>query len=89
MTKEMRDMLVDQLDTAKTPDEVDRAMVGGMKAMIDCQYKTSERVKGLVIEEDRKKARFEGVKWLWGILGGLAASGGGAIVLKLLANVKI
>lgn len=89
MTKEMRDMLVDQLDTAKTPDEVDRAMVGGMKAMIDCQYKTSERVKGLVIKEDRKEARWEGVKWLWGILGGLAASGGGAIVLKILSNVKI
>lgn len=89
MTKEMRDMLVDQLDTAKTPDEVDRAMAGGMKAMIDCQYKTSERVKGLVIEEDRKKARFEGAKWIWGVLGGLAASGGGAIVLKLLQTIKL
>ena len=88
MTKEMRDMLVDQLDTAKTPEEVDRAMVGGMKAMVDCQYKTSERVKGLVIEQDRKKARVEGAKWLWGVLATLAASGGGAIVLKLLSVLK-
>ena len=47
MTKEMRDMLVDQLDNAKTPEEVDRAMAGGMKAMVDCQYKTAERVKFL------------------------------------------
>ena len=89
MTKEMRDMLVQQLDTAKTPEEVDRAMVGGMKAMVDCQFKTSERVKGLVIEQDRKKARAEGAKWLWGILGTVAASGGGAILLKLLQSIKI
>ena len=89
MTKEMRDMLVDQLDNAKTPEEVDHAMVGGMKAMVDCQYKTAERVKGLVIKEDRKEARWEGAKWLWGVLGGLAASGGGAIVLKLLQTIKL
>ena len=83
MTKEMRDMLVNQLETARSPEEVDRAMVGGMKAMVDCQYKTSERVKGLVIEADRHKARIEGAKWLWGILAAVAASGGGAIILKL------
>lgn len=86
MTKEMRDLLVDQLDKAKTDEEVDRAMVGGMKAMIDCQYKTSERVKDLVIDRDREKSRREGAKWLWGILSAIAASGGGAVILKLLSN---
>lgn len=86
MTKEMRDLLVDQLDKAKTDEEVDRAMVGGMKAMIDCQYKTSERVKDLVIDRDREKSRKEGAKWLWGILSAIAASGGGAVILKLLST---
>lgn len=86
MTKEMRDLLVDQLDKAKTDEEVDRAMVGGMKAMIDCQYKTSERVKDLVIDRDREKSRREGAKWLWGILSAIAASGGGAVILKLLSS---
>jgi len=86
MTKEMRDLLVDQLDKAKTDEEVDRAMVGGMKAMIDCQYKTSERVKDLVIDRDREKSRREGAKWLWGILSAIAASGGGAVILKLLST---
>ena len=86
MTKEMRDLLVDQLDRAKTDEEVDKAMVGGMKAMIDCQYKTSERVKDLVIDRDREKSRREGAKWLWGIFSAIAASGGGAVILKLLSN---
>lgn len=86
MTKEMRDLLVDQLDKAKTDEEVEKAMVGGMKAMIDCQYKTSERVKDLVIDRDREKSRKEGAKWLWGILSAFAASGGGAIILKLLSK---
>lgn len=88
MTKEMRDLLVDQLENAKTAEEVDRAMLGGMKAMVDCQYKTSERVKGLVIEQDREKSRKEGAKWLWGVLATFAASGGGAIILKLLSSYK-
>ena len=88
MTKEMRDMLVDNLDKAETPSEVDRAMVGGMKAMIDCQYKTSERVKDLVIDRDREKSRKEGAKWLWGILSAVAASGGGALILKMLSIYK-
>ena len=82
----MRDLLVDQLDKAKTDEEVDKAMVGGMKAMIDCQYKTSERVKDLVIDRDREKSRREGAKWLWGILSAVAASGGGAVILKLLST---
>ena len=86
MTKEMRDLLVDQLDKAKTDEEVEKAMVGGMKAMIDCQYKTSERVKDLVIDRDREKSRREGAKWLWGILSAVAASGGGAVILKLLST---
>ena len=86
MTKELRDLLVDQLDKAKTNEEVDKAMVGGMKAMIDCQYKTSERVKDLVIDRDREKSRREGAKWLWGILSAIAASGGGAVILKLLST---
>ena len=86
MTKEMRDLLVDQLDKARTDEEVDKAMVGGMKAMIDCQYKTSERVKDLVIDRDREKSRREGAKWLWGILSAIAASGGGAVILKLLST---
>ncbi len=88
MTKEMRDLLVDQLDKANTGEEVDKAMVGGMKAMIDCQYKTSERVKDLVIDRDREKSRKEGAKWLWGILSAIVSAGGGAIILKLLAAYK-
>ena len=59
MTKEMRDLLVDQLDAAKTSEEIDRAMVGGMKAMVDCQFKTSERVKSIAAEREAEKNRRE------------------------------
>ena len=88
MTKELQDFLTNQLDTAATPEEVDRAMVGAMKALIDCQRKTAERVKEMVIERDREKSRKEGAKWLWGVLTTIAASGGGALVLKLLQTIK-
>lgn len=89
MTKEMRDMLVDQLDQAQTPGEVDRAIVNGMKAMVDCQYKTAERVKQMAIEKDREKSRKEGAKWLWGVLASLASAGGGALILKALTSLKL
>jgi hypothetical protein len=85
MTKEMRDLLVDQLDAAKTSEEIDRAMVGGMKAMVDCQFKTSERVKSIAAEREAEKNRREGAKWLWGVLASIASAGGGAVILKLLA----
>lgn len=65
--------------TVKMRCAVTKAMVGGMKAMIDCKYKTSERVKDLVIDRDREKSRREGAKWLWGILTGNSESGGGII----------
>ena len=85
MTTEMQDMLVRQLDEAKTTDEIDRALVSSMKAVVECQCKTAKRVKDLVIERDREKAKREGAKWLWGVLGSIASAGGGAAILKALA----
>ena len=88
MTPEMKDLLTRQLDNAQTHDEIDKALVASMKSLVDCQCKTAERVKELRIEADRSKQRREGAKWLWGVLATFAASGGGAIILKLLAEYK-
>jgi len=86
MSPEMKELLTSQLDAAQTRDEIDKALVSSMRSLVDCQCKTAQRVKELSIEADRRKQRFEGAKWLWGALATLAASGGGAMILKLLAS---
>lgn len=88
MTVEMKELLTRQLDEARTHDEIDKALVASMKSLVDCQCKTAERVKELRVEADRQKQRREGAKWLWGILATFAASGGGAVILKLLSQYK-
>lgn len=89
MTQELQDYLTNQLDSATAPEEIDRAMVGAMKALIDCQRKTAERVKEMRIEADRRKHRLEGMSWLWGTLQTLSASGGGAAILAALKYFSI
>jgi len=86
MTPEMKNILTRELEAARTAEEIDRALINSMTALVDCQCKTAERVKELRIEADRRRSRLEGAKWLWGVLGTVAASGGGAIILKLLAS---
>ena len=91
MTIEQQESLSRELEAAvKSGDDklLDRAHSNILLALIDCQRKTADRVKELRVEADRKKQRLEGAKWLWGILGAFAASGGGAILLRLLANWK-
>lgn len=85
MTEEMQTYLNAQLSVAATPEEISRALVSSMKALIDCQRKTAERVKEMRVERDREKQRREGAKWLWGVLSSLASAGGGAVILKLLS----
>ena len=85
MTEEMQTYLNAQLSVAATPEEISRALVSSMKALIDCQRKTAERVKEMRVERDRETQRREGAKWLWGVLSSLASAGGGAVILKLLS----
>lgn len=92
MTAELQESLRRELEAALEAGDdkrLNRAHSNILIALIDCQRKTADRVKALMVEADRKKARIEGVKWLWGILAALAASGGGALILKLLQTVKL
>ena len=89
MTQELQDYLTRQLDAAATPEEVSRAMVSAMKALIDCQRKTAARVKELCAEDERKRNRMEGAKIFGQILSIAAASGGGALVLRLIQAVHL
>ena len=47
MDSTLRDTLTANMKAAKTPEERDNALTLAMIAMIDCQYKTSQRVKDL------------------------------------------
>lgn len=89
MTQELQEYLTDQLDSASTPEQIDRAMVGAMKALIDCQRKTAERVKEMVIERDREKQRREGAKWMVGTLTTILSTGGAGAVLAVLKWLNV
>lgn len=45
MDEVTKDMVKAQLKSAKTPEMLDEAMVSAMIALVDCQYKTGQRVK--------------------------------------------
>ena len=88
MTKEQQEYLARDLEDAMTSGDakrIDRAHSNILLALIDCQRKTADRVKELMIDADRRKNRLEGASWLWKVLQLFAASGGGAIILKLLS----
>ena len=89
MTTEMQEHLERLLDSAKTPEEIDRAMIASMKALIDCQRKTAERVKTLAAERERESERRKGALWLWRFLTATAGAGGGAYILKALGVLHL
>ena len=45
MDEVTKDMVKAQLKSAKTSEMLDEAMVSAMIALVDCQYKTGQRVK--------------------------------------------
>ena len=47
MDQTLKDTLTANLKAAKTPEEKDKALTLALIAMIDCQHKTSQRVKAI------------------------------------------
>ena len=92
MTVEMQKALERELDDAKAIEDGARrheameTVQGHMlAALIDCQRKTAERVKDLVARADGARQRVNGAKAMLTLLRYVAAMGGGAAVVKLLA----
>ena len=92
MTIEMQKALERELEDAKAIRDADRrreameTVQGHMlAALIDCQRKTAERVKDLVARADGARQRVKGAQALLAVLRYVAAMGGGAAVVKLLA----
>lgn len=61
-------LLVTRLKKAKTTKDKVEAMAESMIALIDCQKKTSERVKALVKRNEEQDHKKEGAKWVLGIV---------------------
>ena len=92
MTIEMQEALKRELDDAKAIEDVARrhealetVLCHELSALIDCQRKTAERVKDLVARADGARQRVRGAQAMLAVLRYVAAMGGGAAVVKLLA----
>ena len=80
---EMKDALRIE-DTDRRHDAILTVLVHQNDALIDCQRKTADRVKGLVQERDGVKERVKGAKFLIDLLKLIASAGGTAAIIKFL-----
>ena len=94
MTEELQHSLEIEMKDALGIEEPERrheailtVLVHQNDALIDCQRKTSDRVKGLVQERDGMKERVKGAKILIDILKIVASAGGTAAIIKFLGAV--
>lgn len=93
MTKEMQDVLEREMDDALSIEDQDRkkeavitVMSHQLRALVDCQRKTSERVKTLVKEAEDKAARIKGFKFAIELGKVIVSLGGGALLMKFLGG---
>lgn len=92
MTKELVESLTLELRDAEKkhdPDERREAVTVAqghiLVSLMDCQRKTSDRVKELCAAREEAKAKLTGARLVWDALKIVSAAGGGALILKLLA----
>lgn len=92
MTVEMQKALERELadakaieDGARRHEALETVLCHELAALIDCQRKTAERVKDLVARADGARQRVKGAQAMLVVLRYVAAMGGGAAVVKLLA----
>lgn len=86
MDNTLRESLNRQLDDAMRKNDIERlqaAQVETLKALVDCQYKTSARVKRIDSYINGLKLQASGAKWALRLLNWLfgAGLGGAAIAL--------
>ncbi len=92
MTAEMYDYIsreFTEAEKAGDDERMSRIMVRAILAMLDCQRKTSDRVKEILAREETAKAKLSGAKLAWDALKVLSAAGGGAIILRLLGAAGV
>ena len=77
MDQTLAETLTANLKSAKTDEELHKALTLAMIAMVDCQRKTSERVKDLHRSRER-------VLWIGRAVFGFVAAGGFTILVKIM-----
>ena len=85
LEREMKDALAIE-DPGRRSEAVITVMSHQLTALVDCQRKTSERVKSLVREAEEKAARTKGFVMAFKLAKYLVASGLGAALMKLLGG---
>lgn len=85
LEREMKDALAIE-DPCRKSEAVITVMSHQLSALVDCQRKTSERVKALVKEKEEKAARAKGFAMAFKLARYLVASGLGAALMKFLGG---
>jgi len=93
MTRELQETLEREMDDALRIDDPERRREAmqtvqshQLRALVDCQRKTAERVKELVKERDKAKERMKGAKAVIEIGKIIVSAGGGMALLKALGG---
>ena len=83
MDQVLADTLKANLKSAATPEARQQAQTLAMIAVVDCQFKTSERVKKLAAEKDADRSFWNGARWVGGLIQLFITSGGAIIAIKI------
>jgi len=89
MDSVLADTLTANMKAAKTTDAKVDALVLANIALVDCQRKTSERVKILVSESEAQKNKLAGAKLVAAIARGALAIGGPTAAIAFCKYVGI
>lgn len=87
MDKVLADTLTANLRSAKTQDEVQRAVTLALIALVDCQLKTAGSVKELLAAQALCDSRRAAVAWFGRAVYGFATAGGFAAAVKAMKIV--
>jgi len=96
MTVEMQAHLKREMDDALAIEDSERrhdamltVLVHQNDALIDCQRKTSDRVKGIVAEKEAEKNKKLGAKWAFGLMISVVSVVGPIAAIKICKVVGI
>lgn len=89
MDRVLADTLVANLKSAKTPEEHSHAMTLALIAIVDCQCKTSERVKELIQAEEVRRTKVDTVGWIARGVFAVLSGGGFAVLVVILKRLGV
>lgn len=88
LKREMADALAIE-DESRRHDAMLTVLVLQNDALIDCQRKTSDRVKGIVAEKEADKNKKLGAKWAFGVVVSIVSVVGPVVAIKICKVIGI